>query len=404
MRPALAALAIERGGVAHPSAATPARLAARVISVDEISEPLRREWQSLAVQASEPNPFAEPWFALPSLRHLARGPIRLVEVRADARLLGLLLLGVEGRYGRSPIAHVQNWRHHHAFLGTPLVQAGAERAFWSTLLAALDSADWAPGFVHIRDLAEDGPVHRGLTEATAGGGRSCAIVHRECRAFLQSDLGATAYFEQTVRKKKRKELNRLRNRLAELGPIATRDFQDGDDLAIWCDAFLALEAAGWKGREGSALAADPSTEAFFRAAVAGAHAAGRLQFLRLDLGDRPLAMLVNFVTPPGSFSFKTAYDEEFARFSPGVMIQLHNLKVLDRPGIAWMDSCAAEQHPMIDSLWAQRRNIVRVTIPLSGVRRRLAFTAARTLEEASAAHRRLRAPRSIAAPQELDPA
>ena len=46
---------------------------------------------------------------------------------------------------------------------------------------------------------------------------------------------------------------------------------------------------------------------------------------------------------------------------------------------------------MIDSLWAQRRTLVRVTVPLSGMRRRLAFAAARGLEEASAARRRMQA-------------
>jgi hypothetical protein len=101
-------------------------------------------------------------------------------------------------------------------------------------------------------------------------------------------------------------------------------------------------------------------------------------------------MLVNFLASPGSFSFKTAFDEAFARFSPGVLLQIDNLAILDRPEIAWMDSCAAEQHPMIDSLWAERRALIRVTIPLTGVQRRLAYATARTLERLSAACRRRR--------------
>ena len=35
--------------------------------------------------------------------------------------------------------------------------------------------------------------------------------------------------------------------------------------------------------------------------LAGAWEAGRLQFLRLDLGERPIAMLVNFLAAPGAF-------------------------------------------------------------------------------------------------------
>ena len=98
-------------------------------------------------------------------------------------------------------------------------------------------------------------------------------------------------------------------------------------------------------------------------------------------------MLVNFLTPPGGFTFKTVFDEAFARFSPGVQIQLDNLDILTRPDIAWMDSCAVEDHPMIDSLWTGRRSIVRVTIRLKGARRTLSYAICRALELGSAAFR-----------------
>lgn len=399
MKPAAAAFAIGRDGEAPPRAA-PAGMSVRIASASARFDALRNEWDALAAQASEPNPFCESWFIGPSVRHLPGGEVRLAEVREGGTLAGLILLALEPRYGRVPVDNVQNWRHHHLFLGTPLVQAGQEQAFWRALLLALDGEPWAAGFLHLRDLAEDGPVHRGLAAAAAELGRPAAIVYRETRAFLQSSLPAEDYYAQTVRKKKRKELARLRNRLGELGPVTTRTLSPADDLNAWCDAYLELERSGWKGEEGTALACRPATHAFFREAVAGAYEAGRLQFLRLDLIDRPLAMLVNFLTPPGSFSFKTAFDEEFARFSPGVLLQIDNLDILGRPGIAWMDSCAAEQHPMIESLWGERRSIVRVTVPLSGVRRRIAYAAARTLEEASAARRRLAA---RAQPREVEP-
>lgn len=404
MKPAAAALAIGRGGDSQgrPAAAGSgvARLSVSFAPAGERVDALRSEWNALAGRASEPNPFAESWFVGASLPYLPRSTVRLAEVRTERDLIGLIPLTVEPRYGRVPVGNVQNWRHHHLFFGTPLVQAGQEQAFWRVLILALDEERWAANFLHLRDLHEGGPIHRGLVAAATELGRPAPTVYRECRALLQSSLGPEEYYARTVRKKKRKELARLKNRLAELGPIGTRGLSADDDLSAWCDDFLELERAGWKGKEGTALASRPATEHFFREAVAGAHEAERLQFLRLDLAGRPIAMLVNFLTPPGSFSFKTAFDEEFARFSPGVLIQIDNLTILERPGIAWMDSCAAEQHPMIESLWGERRSIVRVTVPLSGVRRRMAYAAARTLEEASAARRRLAA---RAQPREVTP-
>jgi CelD/BcsL family acetyltransferase involved in cellulose biosynthesis len=305
--------------------------------------------------------------------------VRLIEVRRGGALIGLLPLEVALGYARLPVAIVQNWCHHHMFLGTPLVAAGEERAFWSATLALLDEADWAPNLLHLRDFVEGGPIHLGLAAV-----RPTATVHREIRALLDSDLTPEAYYEQAVRQKKRKEIRRLKNRLAELGDVRCHALADRAELGAWCDAYLAMEAAGWKGKAGTALAGAPKTARFFSDAVAAAFDAGRLQFLRLDLAGAPIAMLVNFLTAPGSFSFKTVFDEAYARFSPGVLIQLENLQILNDPAIDWMDSCASEDHPMIDALWTERRAIVRVTVRLAGARRGVVFAICRALEKASA--------------------
>jgi hypothetical protein len=111
--------------------------------------------------------------------------------------------------------------------------------------------------------------------------------------------------------------------------------------------------------------------------------------LRIDVDGAPVAMLVNFLTAPGSFSFKIAFDEAYARFSPGVLIQIANLDILDRSDIAWMDSCAVENHSMINSLWGERRTLVRLTVPLAGPRRRLTFALCRLAERLAARVRRI---------------
>lgn len=370
-------------GASAPRADRRAPASVDAVAVAQPGDRLDAAWTALAAEASEPNPFAEAWFVRPGLEHLAPDGVRLLELQDAGHLLGLLPVTLAERYGRAPIRHVQNWRHGNDFLGTPLVRAGRESEFWAAVLARLDGARWAPGFLHIDGLVEDGPVHRGLIEAARALGRPAPTVHRSKRALLDSRATPEGYYADTVRKKKRKELGRLARRLADLGEVTSATLSDAGDLTAWCDLFLALEDRGWKGRAGSSLASDPATAAFFRAAMAGAAAAGRLDFRRLDLDGAPVAMLISFVTPPGAFSFKTAFDESFARFSPGVLIQLDNLGLMTREEIDWIDSCAAEGHPMIDSLWGERRGIVRVSVPLSGVRRRLVFGVARGLEMAS---------------------
>lgn len=370
-----------------PNAVARATIAAGVV------ETLAAEWQDLARDASEPNAFGEPWFICPALSHL-RGDrdVHLADVRSDdGALIGIMPLTLYTRYGRMSVRHVSNWTHYQCFMGTPLVKAGYETAFWMAIIALLDDSDWAAGLFTVSGLLEDGPVHQGLIAAAATLKRPSPIVHRHDRAALSSTLTPETYLDTHVRGKKRKELRRLANRLRDLGVVEFNVMETEGALPTWCDDFLILESAGWKGEHGAALGNTPQTTAFFKEMMAGAFAAGALDFQRITLDGRPIAMLINFRTPPGSWSFKIAYDENLARYSPGVLIELENLpRVLNDPVIAWMDSCAVADHSMINSFWAERRSIVQISIPLSGTRRALTYHACRSAEIASAWLRKIR--------------
>jgi CelD/BcsL family acetyltransferase involved in cellulose biosynthesis len=370
-----------------------APITTRIASVSATDSTLVDAWARLASVASEPNAFAEHWFVTAALKYLSENrEVRLAQVWAgDARLIGVIPLTHYSRYGRMPARHVSNWAHYQSFMGTPLIERGFEQAFWQALIMALDSSDWAAGFLSLTGLNEGGAVHRGLIDAAINLGREAPTVHRFERALLASESDAEVYLNTNMRGKKRKELRRLANRLRELGPVQFSVLSNAEELPKWCDDFLALEAAGWKGNEGAALANNATTANFLRVCLKGAHAADRLDFQRLDLDGRAIAMLINFRTPPGSWSFKIAYDESLARFSPGIMIELENLpRVLGDPHIEWMDSCAVENHPMINSLWAERRSIVQVSLPLAGAKRTAIYRACRAAETASARLRNLR--------------
>jgi len=329
-------------------------------------------WDALADRASEPNPFYESWYLLPSLRHLA-ADVAILRFERDGMLAGLLPVVRPSRYYRYPFPHLGNWLHPNMFCGAPLVAAEAEVPFWQALLRWADDNAGAALFLHLRDLPLGGPLHAALDAVLATGDRQAEIVHREARAMLASDLSPQAYWDASLSGKKRKELRRQANRLADEGTVAFHRATDAEGLEDWCSAFLRLEQAGWKGQAGSALASDPATAAVLCKSLHGAANRGRLERLTLTLDDRPIAMLASFLTPPGAFSFKTAFDERYARYSPGVLLQQANLAILDNPAIAWTDSCAAADHPMIDHIWRERREIGRLSIAIGGAARRFAF-------------------------------
>ncbi len=363
------------------------------LSADALLAPdFASSWDDLARSASEPNCFLERWFLGPSLRHLGLPTtLKIAILQNDSDdLIGLYPLHISEKYGRLKIAHVRNWLHHNSFLATPLVRAGYEDAFWNCLLDALDSESWVGGLLHISHLVEDGETYAALLRAARAKGRACDVVHRSERALLEHGLDAKTYYDTTVRAKKRKEIRRLQARLAELGTIKTVTLTKAEDADAAIDDFVALEDAGWKGENGSSLGSANDTGGFFTDLVREGLAAGRVEIMRLSLNDKPLAMLINFIALPGSFQFKIAYDEEFARFSPGVLIELENYAVLERDGFGWMDSCAAEDHPMIDSLWSGRRPIVWVATPLGGVKHSIVFKCVRLAENGWGALKRLR--------------
>ncbi|MEL1249764.1 GNAT family N-acetyltransferase [Aurantiacibacter gilvus] len=333
-------------------------------------------WDTLARRASEPNPFYESWYLLPSLRALAGDhKIHVLTLEADGKLVGLLPMVRESDYYGYPLPHLRNWVHHNCFLGAPLVQRGFERLFWDALLSHCDRRKGRSLFLHLSHMPETGALHDALRNALAEDSRPAATVLREERAMLASSAAPEDYLSASLSTKKRKELRRQHRRLAELGDLQVERLNDYTDIASWTREFTELEARGWKGNAGSALSSDQRTNEIFTYAIAGAAARGRLERIALRLDGKPIAMLANFLSPPGAFSFKTAFDEDYARFSPGVLLQGENLAMLGHEQIDWVDSCAAPDHPMINHLWRERRTIARHSIGIGGRMRRAAFAA-----------------------------
>lgn len=338
-----------------------------------LSPSLMDEWETLVSEAVEPNPFYEPWHLQAALKACdPSGSVELVQFREGGQLCALLPVKRSFSYYGYPVPHLRGWLHDNAFCGAPLVKRGHETAFWTALHEWASLHSKSALFIHLEHLAEDGPLFRAFSHCAPRWGHA-VVVHRAERAMLQSPQSADDYFAASMSGKKRKELRRQFSRLSELGHIAIHRETGADGVTRWIDTFLALEAAGWKGKAGSALASNLDTEQLFREALTGAARANRLERLSITLDGRAIAMLVNLVSPPGVFSFKTTFDEHYARFSPGVLLQRENLKLLDDPAIEWADSCAAADHPMIERIWREKRSVVRVNWGLGGTIRQAAF-------------------------------
>lgn len=342
---------------------------------DAMIEAPAQHWQSSVpgpdvlgpADLAEANCFYEPALLDPALDLFRDGTdVRIIEASDSAgRLIGRLPILCDQWHGRFPARHVANWVYPHCYYGAPLLREGSEQNAWAAMLATLDRANWSGDFLHLRLIDPQGPVARALIALCAAERRPLLEIQRHERAMLDSNLAADAYWTAKVRAKKRKELRRQHSRLAEHGHITHSVLDASKPLDAWCDAFLKLEARGWKGTERTALLSRERDARFFRTACANAWAQDGLDMLRIDCDERPIAMLVSFVGPRGGFAFKTAFDPDFARYSPGVLVEIDNLeRVLDHRRAPWMDSCAVPDHPMIESLWGERRAIAQYRIAL----------------------------------------
>ncbi len=169
----------------------------------------------------------------------------------------------------------------------------------------------------------------------------------------------------------------MRTRLSEQGSLECRSLRPGDDVGPWSSNLLDLEAGGWKGTRGTALKSNASLAKAFAEICRGLHQAGKLRFWSLVLDGRPIASLFAVVEGGSAWLGKIAYDEAFAKFSPGVLLILDATQAFFAEGnIDCVDSCAIPNHPMIDHLWRDRLAMADVIVAAANVgQRRFQLTA-----------------------------
>src|SRR6185312_10995426 len=138
-----------------------------------------------------------------------------------------------------------------------------------------------------------------------------------------------------------------------------------EDVAAALETFLTLEASGWKGARGTALAQVEGDAAFIRRATGALATTGNCEMVTLRAGATPVASGIVLRHQSRAFFFKLGVEERFAKFSPGVQLTLDLTRHLCAdPAIASADSTASPDHPMINPIWRGRFAIGDVLIPL----------------------------------------
>jgi hypothetical protein len=271
---------------------------------------LREEWDVLADRAHDPfsrhDWLTAWWDCFPP-----PGPMATCTVRdRHGVLVGALPAWRDGRVLRG-VNDTEVW------LGSrPLVRTAAATEF---LVRALDDEG-------VAQLAINGaPIHepdvavfvRALTRC---GSRLRLMPYR--RSPVIDTTGSFADWRALTRPRWRTDIERLRRKMERDHEVEISILQRPGDLDAQLDAGWAVEARGWKGDQGTAIASSPATDAFYRRV---AHAFAERDELRLSsivLDGELVAFDFTLVSHRRLWGLKTGFDPAYRRLAPGFVMRL----------------------------------------------------------------------------------
>ena len=158
---------------------------------------------------------------------------------------------------------------------------------------------------------------------------------------------------------RRSDFRRAARRAAQHGALFYEIIApDPAEFDTLFDEAIAVEAASWKREAGTAIAADPVKEAFFRSFFRRAAARGTLRMAFLRIERRAIAMQLAIETGGRYWLFKIGYDEAFGKCSPGTLLMLHTVGHAARSGLQAYEMLG-DVEPWIADLWTQDEHKTR---------------------------------------------
>ncbi|MDZ7600911.1 MAG: GNAT family N-acetyltransferase [Hoeflea sp.] len=331
---------------------------------------LQDELDFLTNRALEPNVFFSGRFLAPAMPRLEDRVIRLMLIRDEtethSRMRLMLPFSVEKPGFSVGASIIRAWANTFGPLGTPLLDREDAAETLDNMLEALGRPQSGlPGILVLPDMRLNGPVAALIRAVAAGRSLSVAITDELDRPFLESTLDGDEYLARSVSRHHRHEMRRQWRRLSEHGELTYMVARQPEEIRYHLEEFLTLEDSGWKGRRKSAMVADRYRAAFAREAINGLAETDSVRIHSLALNGEAIASMIVFVASGEAWTWKTAYDEAYARYSPGkLLVDRLTEWHLDDLNIQRTDSCAVPDHPVMSRMWTEREAMGTMVIGL----------------------------------------
>lgn len=222
------------------------------------------------------------------------------------------LRAAEGESGRILVGMDPIWGFASPLVGPPGAAAAALE-----LRLRIDDAD----LVLITGQDPEGPMVQAIAARFA---RSHELFLGPEQERLQADLseGFDAWFARRSGRF-RQRMRRLERDAIEAGiHIEERSAEHADEVLARC---LAVEAASWKGRDGTGLA-EPSLAEFYERMAARLGRADQLRAAFALVGEEPVGFVLSGVGGGVHRGLQLSHREDVATFGIGHLLQLHQIR------------------------------------------------------------------------------
>ncbi len=307
-----------------PPSPRAADIAVEVASGERLAE-LQADWDDLIARADTANVFMNPLLVqLASDAEPGRRRVTLLawyERGGRRHLAGIWAFAI-GRpsYSMLPIDVLKAPAMAQGYLATPVIDRSVLDAVLEAMLASIAGDSSLPKMATLDAMTADGATMQALRRVLAGRGTAPYVLAEAVRPMLASDLDGKRYLEQALSSSSRKKLRQHRRRLGERGTLEYKILVEPADVKRGLEDFLTLESAGWKGREGTALASRGEDATFARAMIPALAERGEACIHALTLEGKPVSLQLVIRAGATAFTWKTAYDETQRDFSPGMLL------------------------------------------------------------------------------------
>ncbi len=296
------------------------------------------QWTGLVARGG--NAFMDP-AALRAAAETAGDRIVTLQAWADNQLVGFWALR-----RRRPLPllgeQLEALPFDYAFLSTPVIDPNYSSEVIRAFVRAIAGDPRLPKTLWLKDFDAEPALLGGLA------GLPQSVIQTQSRPVVSRDFGVKA--SGSTRKKLRQDWNRL----CAQGTTEIVNARNREAALEGLDVFFRLEAQSWKGERGTALASQEADARFARRMVGDMAAQGNASVAQLMVAGKVIAAQVLLYGGASAFTWKTAYDAEWAKFSPGTLLVDKITEALLAADIESIDSCALDTGVM-GRLWEGRK-------------------------------------------------